>query len=620
MTLLRTVLVGAALSMTATGVHAEALRKVIDELVESPAPSVAVEQANAAALESFESALKIYDRQIEQQPADVVVRLKRCEFMQDFAASYEVAEFAGKVSERGEDCLTQFARAYPGHPEIQLRNLQTNMFGADMMERGEALLAEAQARRTWTNGQLGRLYTMLAEAADRGSDDARALKYALLALEADEESPVQLIAATRLITGGNKERALEILRSPVAVVDDEENAWDLSRRMRLFVQAGAAQDALALYPRLQKARYYSHGEAAQLLLTAGASELARNELALAAQSGNHTPQEAGALFRLELEHGTTEAAFAAYQAWRDTGWKVDPLGINRVALLTRDLSLPLRARDLASLFVLIGAAALLGLLAAIPMVAAHYRGLVVRARSGEPYPQAEWPLRTAWLALTAFLVSSVLGLYFARGLDLRIDGDAVWEFTPTAEQLSRIGLAGSLLGIAMMLPFALRARRRERAWWTTHWSIGKCLAVGVTIAIAVRIPLLLAWAAKPDAVRALAPQDMLWQMLGAVREQYGIAAALWIVAVAAPVTEEFLFRGVLYRAFAAHLRPLWANLLQASLFAALHLQEFKGTVLLFLLGLALGTLTRRSGGLLAALTLHATFNLIAGLIILLGGT
>ena len=125
-------------------------------------------------------------------------------------------------------------------------------------------------------------------------------------------------------------------------------------------------------------------------------------------------------------------------------------------------------------------------------------------------------------------------------------------------------------------------------------------------------------AAKPDAIHSFALDNVLWQMLDAVQDRYGSFAALWVVAIAAPVTEEFLFRGVLYRAFMAHVRPLWANLLQAALFTAMHLEGVRGSLVLFVLGLTLGTLTRRSGGLLAAMTLHAIFNLLAALIILRG--
>jgi membrane protease YdiL (CAAX protease family)/tetratricopeptide (TPR) repeat protein len=605
--------------IAAPAVQAEVLRKVADELIEAPSPDAAVGQANDAALASFKAALALYDRQIEQQPADVVTRLDRCRFMLDFAASYEIAEFAGEISERSEECQTQFDQAYPDHPETKLHELRTNMYGGEGLHQAELVLIDAQKRNSWTSGQLARLYSLLARAADTQNDSGRAMRYSLLALQLDEESEVRLIAATRLIAAGDKKRALEILRSPIDAIEEDQNGWQLTHKMKLLMQAGAPQDAVALYPRLKQVRYYNHSEAADLLLSAGASALAREDLEAAVKDGKYSTQDEGARFRLELQYGTADAAHAAYQAWRDLGWKVDPLGVNRAALFARDPSLSLRFRDVTGVFTFVGAAILLALAAAVPIVAVHYRGLVVRARTNESYPQADWPLRGAWLALSAFLVSSVLALYFGGALDLRLaDDTTLWQFQPTPEQFGRIGLASSLLGLALMMPFAASARRRKGTWWSTQWSIGKCLLLGAAIAVALRLPLLLAWAAKPDAIHSFALDSALWQMLDSVQDRYGYFAALWIVAIAAPVVEEFLFRGVLYRAFTAHLRPLWANLLQAALFAAMHLEGFKGSLVLFVLGLTLGTLTRRSGGLLAAMTLHAIFNLIAALIILRG--
>ena len=613
--LLRVVLVTAALLTAAPHARAEVLRKVIEELVETPSSDAAVDQTNAAALARFQEALAVYDRQIEQQPTDVVTRLDRCRFMQDFAASYEIADFAEKVSEQGEECQTQFDEAFPDHPETQLRQLQASSYGKSL-EPAEKVLGDARLRASWTSGQLGRLYSLLAEMADRNDQGAKALQYALLALECDEESAVRLIAATRLIARGDRARALEILRAPVDGIADDQNGWELVRKMKLLSQAGAPQDAIALHARLKQTQYYDHTEAAEVLLAAGESALAREELQIAIKDSRYTARDEGALFRLELRHGTAKAALAAYQAWRDLGWKVDPLGINRLALFVRNPTLPLQMRDFLGVLAFLGVGLALALAAGVPMVAVHYRGLAVRARTSQPYPQADWPLRNAWLALSVFFISSVLALYFGGALDLQINAAALWNFQPNPEQFSQIGLASSMLGLAAMMPFA--ALRREGTWWATQWNVGKCLLIGGAIAVALRLPLLLMWAAKPDAIRSFAVDDVLWQMLDAVQGRYGLLAAVWILAVAAPVTEEFLFRGVLYRAFLAHLRPFWANALQAALFSAMHLANLRGSIVLFIVGLTLGTLTRRSGGLLTAMTLHAIFNLIAGLIILRG--
>ena len=116
-------------------------------------------------------------------------------------------------------------------------------------------------------------------------------------------------------------------------------------------------------------------------------------------------------------------------------------------------------------------------------------------------------------------------------------------------------------------------------------------------------------------MQELALDDALWQMIGAVRDHYGVITALWIVAVAAPVVEEFVFRGVLLRSFASHIGAGWANIVQAALFSAMHM-NLQAALVLFVLGLVLGTLARRSGSLLAPMLLHAAFNLIAALILL----
>ncbi|HEY7638683.1 MAG TPA: type II CAAX endopeptidase family protein [Steroidobacteraceae bacterium] len=613
--LLRAALMSATLLAIAPAARAEPLRKVIDELAAAPSPDAAVNEANDAALASFEAALASYDRQIEQQPADVVTRLNRCRFMLNFASSYEIAEFAGKIVERGTQCQSQVEQAYPDHPEIQLDHLQTNAFGA-ALDQAEAVLAEARRRDTWTSGQLGRLYSLLARIADNNDDGTKALNYALLAIRFDDESNVRLIAAARLLARGEKAHALEILRAPVDSGGDDQNGWELTRKMKLLAQAGAPQDAVALHPRLKQLGYYSHSEVADILLSADAIALAREELEAAVKDGKYSSRDEGARFRLELTHGTAAAALAAYQAWRDLGWKSDPLGLNRVALFARDPSLPLRARDTFGLLMFLGVGLLLAMVAALPIVAVHYRGLAVRARSGEPYPQGDWSLRTAWLALSALFIGSIVALYFGGALDLHMDSAVLWQFEPTPEQFSRIAVASSLIGLAAMLPFVMSASRRQGTWWSAQWSVRKCLLIGSSLAVVLRLPLLLAWAAKPNAIQSFALDNELWQMLRAVQDHYGLLAALWIVALAAPVTEEFLFRGVLYRAFAAHLRPLWANLLQAALFSAMHLETVRGSIALFIVGLTLGTLTRRSGGLLAAMALHAVFNLIAALIIL----
>ena len=85
------------------------------------------------------------------------------------------------------------------------------------------------------------------------------------------------------------------------------------------------------------------------------------------------------------------------------------------------------------------------------------------------------------------------------------------------------------------------------------------------------------------------------------------AAMFFLTVVVAPVTEELIFRGCLYRFMKSKLPALAAMAGSAALFAAMH-QNLFAFVPLFILGMLLALAYERSGSLIAAITLHALFN------------
>jgi uncharacterized protein len=601
----------AALAFVGFAAHAEPV-DVIDELRASPAPTARIKQLDATVRSAFDAALAEYDKEAELAPHDLVGQLQRCRFIQEFVGNYEYAGFIDEAMAQEEQCRAQLVEEHPEHPEVALWELERT-YGEPLLTKGAELLGQSSVG-TWTRGQMARLYAMLARAADVSEKPQLALQYALKALELDETSDVRLIAANRLVAT-DKPLALEILSAPVQG-GDPKDAWAMSKKMALLSQLGAHREVIALYPQLRELSGYDHTDIARVLRAAGANDLARQELGLATESGGpYSTEDERELFRFELELGSAEQALAAYDAWRNSGWVEDPLGINRFALFVRDPLLPWQARDLAGLFGFLGALCAVALVCAVPIAGVHYRGLIVRARTGEPYPSGGWRLMHAWMALACLGSASVLALYSAGAVDVTAQNMGAWAIDASAEQLARITLIESLLTIALVLPLATLAAARQSLWQGAEWTIAKSCLVAVALAFVFRIPLLLQWNAQPDSMQQLALEDAIWQMIGAARDRYGIVTALWIVAVAAPVVEEFVFRGVMYRSFAGHISPGWANVVQAALFSALHMNP-RAAVLLFVLGLVLGTLTRRSGGLLAPMIMHATFNLIAALILL----
>lgn len=89
-----------------------------------------------------------------------------------------------------------------------------------------------------------------------------------------------------------------------------------------------------------------------------------------------------------------------------------------------------------------------------------------------------------------------------------------------------------------------------------------------------------------------------------------VVALGFAVVVAAPFTEELLFRGLLYRYFRARTGAWPAAAISAAVFAFVH--GIPALVpALFVLGLVLARVTERYGSIVPAITVHAVNNLVA---------
>jgi membrane protease YdiL (CAAX protease family) len=129
------------------------------------------------------------------------------------------------------------------------------------------------------------------------------------------------------------------------------------------------------------------------------------------------------------------------------------------------------------------------------------------------------------------------------------------------------------------------------------------------------IVIIAAWDALSRALgRDVAPGFMVEVMKSAELD-----GALWLLViafcVAAPVTEEFLVRGFLYRGWSeSFLRPVGAIVLSSLVWTAMHLQYdwfFFGEI--FSIGLLLGYLRYRSGSIWLTVFVHGLNNLAATL-------
>ncbi|WP_426663430.1 CPBP family intramembrane glutamic endopeptidase [Rhodanobacter aciditrophus] len=187
----------------------------------------------------------------------------------------------------------------------------------------------------------------------------------------------------------------------------------------------------------------------------------------------------------------------------------------------------------------------------------------------------------------------------------------------TRPDISSVVVILTLSGAALATLWAARAR------WPRLWSqaappgfgfavpaAAYCIAA---VALGMVVPLIGAKLTELLAHGHAVPQDVK-QLGGGASAGYRIALTLAVASIG-PLVEELLFRGVLLSALLRRLRPVWAMLASATMFALVHLPDLHwlwyALPNLALLGVVLAWLRLRSGSLWPAVIAHASNNLLA---------
>ncbi|MGH9328026.1 MAG: lysostaphin resistance A-like protein [Terriglobia bacterium] len=163
--------------------------------------------------------------------------------------------------------------------------------------------------------------------------------------------------------------------------------------------------------------------------------------------------------------------------------------------------------------------------------------------------------------------------------------------------------------------FLVAVHYRLRFWEGIKWghltgaNILRYVAGGILIAIAVQlIPVFL-----PDK-----KHFPLEHLFSSPDSSYAVAVFAVIIA---PFMEELVFRGVLFSIFETRVGLRFAIIVTAILFAAMHIQEYRGAwdhlFMIFLVGLVFSMVRGATQSLAPSVVLHITYNacLMAGLFV-----
>jgi len=174
-----------------------------------------------------------------------------------------------------------------------------------------------------------------------------------------------------------------------------------------------------------------------------------------------------------------------------------------------------------------------------------------------------------------------------------------------AFELGLVWAGAKRLGVGFVDSIGLRTVPRIAMWLGAAVAVGVALRIVATgysafmLAAGWRLP---GWDANP---LKYFPADVL-----------GTAVLVVVVAVAAPVVEETVFRGVFLPSLMARFGRGWGIGICAVVFSAMHLNAFSFAPVL-LVGFALSLLLLRSRSLWTSITCHAVFNGVGIAVVLL---
>ncbi|WGL15881.1 CPBP family intramembrane metalloprotease [Microbulbifer bruguierae] len=565
-----------------------------------------IQFANDVIERGYRQNLDKIDQKIVENPHNVLIGIAKCDFIQDFTDQWGYEEGFDFLYEDSTECEESLDAKYAYHPEVKLRRLNY-LYGEEFFTKA-ITEASSMPDAMWTAQQKARLYEQIAFRYAYEKPSA-AIHYGEKALSLDSGSRIRLRLSSLHAQSNGIERAIEIAQYALIRLG-ELDSDDLELLLSIYANTGDKQRALLVYEKMRQEEGRNSLQVAQYLARVGLYNEARQAFRDLDDSSYGAEQLLFERFKFEFENGTKDSALHSYQRFRDGGLSVDPIGSNRIALFVKYPDLPWSLRDVGTVFMSVPIVLLTILVIAVPFCVIHYSAMVYSHRKNRALPMMGWGLSNAWSTLCCVYAGMIVPYLVLGPLDIM--GDTLWYESELVEDRETVAMAtlwGSIFTIGLLLPIARRWNVVDNQWFSDKQRIATAIFVGVAVGLAMRLPLGLALNYLPQVTEHFSRFTEQGIVISAVNQTYGWLATVWLLVIAAPVIEEFAFRGAILGGLQRYI-PFWgANLIQASLFASLHTLESSLSVFyIFLLGVVLGLLRRKYEGLMVPIICHATFN------------
>ena len=226
-----------------------------------------------------------------------------------------------------------------------------------------------------------------------------------------------------------------------------------------------------------------------------------------------------------------------------------------------------------------------------------------------PTPLRGWDLVSILgLSIGAIHLSPLVVQVFIIGLQLRQDDIVLVGIILTTIGLQAVAMIASVYLVAIRwrgLSWAdLGMVTVSRTWFLRALQLA-AFTIVLTVIVNSLITIVLGRTPPNPQLNVVAPAGFIW---------FGLIGMLIMTGLAAPVAEELVFRGVLYRWMRARWGPAIAVLISALCFSVLHGIGWLIPALA-LVGMILALVYERSGSLWPAIMTHGCFNAINTILI-----
>ncbi|MEM8762930.1 MAG: CPBP family glutamic-type intramembrane protease [Bacteroidota bacterium] len=562
----------------------------------------------------FERILTLYDDYIQKHPEDVIARVERCKFIGN--AYYDEYEDYNLKFDETEACIESLYEEFPDEPASIVYKAQ-NEYGN---ERYQLLLKALESMEnrpiSWSNIEKASVHKMLGDWYEENNE--LALKSYRRAQTYDSNGDYSVQIARILIELEEKEEAAAILQ---VNIDKDTAYWSLYPKAHLLMEAGEPQMALEIFEEIAKkdSSYVSNQDLAEIMISIENYVAAREYYVRdTVISGWSDVSGVKNLFEHDLQYSKPQVALESYRSLQESNPFQDVLAIKRFKIFLKAPFLNWTFGESFRFGLNFLIVVLLFFLPYLWVLPVHYLSQVRRSKkraNQKSKLNLSWGLRHFWMISFVYLLVQFLlntFFYYDYFIDTVFGDSYLIDDLFESEEL----LANGILVFVVLMTLGTLGFLNKKTLiqiWSSSISLGKSLGIALAL-----FALNLVMMRITNTIFPFEELDLSELILNprveivATLKTYGLLITLLCVGLLAPIYEEVVFRGIVLGSVEKRLGFVFANILQASLFALIHfsLQLF---IYYFIFGYLTGVLVKRTGGLRTGILAHILNNTLATL-------